>query len=102
AGQAVGQVDVSVSKRELEAVSSLSRTLLLGLCFVVLAAVMAVSYGLARLLAAPIRRLKAAVADAAAGDLDFRISHSRRDEFGELFDGFNRLSEQMQHRLEVE
>ena len=35
------------------------------------------------------------------GDLDFRISHSRRDEFGELFDGFNLFASAVQERLEA-
>jgi HAMP domain-containing protein len=101
AGRTFGQVDVSVSKRELEAASRLSSLLLFGLGLVTLGAVIAVSYVLAGLLAAPIRRLKSALADAAEGDLDFRISHNRTDEFGELFDGFNRLSTALQERIEV-
>ncbi len=101
AGRAFGQVDVSVSKRELEAASQLSSLLLFGLGFVTLATVIAVSYVLAGLLAAPIRRLKSALGDAAEGDLDFRISHHRTDEFGDLFDGFNRLSTALQERMEA-
>ena len=38
--------------------------------------------------------------DAALGDLDFRISHHRKDEFGALFDGFNLLTNAVQERLE--
>lgn len=100
AGRSFGLVDVSISKHELEAASALSLWLLIGLSAVVLGVVAAVSYAAARQVAAPIRRLKAAFADAAKGDLDFRISHNRKDEFGELFDGFNRFAGQVQHRLE--
>jgi methyl-accepting chemotaxis protein len=53
------------------------------------------------LLASPIRRLKAALRDAAVGDLDFRISHNRRDEFGELFESFNLMATSMQERMEA-
>lgn len=102
AGRSFGLVDVSISKRELEAASSLSLWLLIGLSAVVLGVVAAASYAAARQVAAPIRRLKAAFADAAKGDLDFRISHNRKDEFGELFDGFNRFVGVVQHRLERE
>lgn len=102
AGRSFGLVDVSVSKKELEAASTLSLWLLTALSLVVLGVVAAVSYAAARQVAAPIRRLKAAFADAAKGDLDFRISHSRKDEFGELFDGFNRFAGQIQHRMERE
>lgn len=101
AGRAFGLVDVSVSKTELTQAGRLSRLLLIGLGLVTLGAVIAVSFTMARLLALPIRRLKAAFDDASAGDLDFRISHNRKDEFGELFDGFNRFTAQVQERLEV-
>ncbi|MFN3523630.1 MAG: protein kinase domain-containing protein [Phenylobacterium sp.] len=101
AGRAFGLVDVSVSKAELTEAARLSRLLLIGLGLVTLGAVIAVSFTMARLLTLPIRRLKAALADAADGDLDFRISHQRKDEFGELFDGFNRFAASMQERLEA-
>ena len=100
AGRTFGRVDVVVSKKELEAAGQVTRLLLFGLCIVTLGAVMLVSYVLARLLAAPIRRLTKAMADATGGDLDFRISHNRKDEFGELFDAFNGLTSVMQERLE--
>jgi HAMP domain-containing protein len=100
AGRPFGMVDVVVSKNELNAAARASGWLLLGLSLVTLGAVIAVSYILARMLAAPIRRLTKALSQAAAGDLDFRLSHSRKDEFGELFDAFNGLSAAMQERLE--
>ncbi len=100
AGRSFGLVDVSVSKKELQAASSLSLWLMTALSMVVLGVVMAASYAAARQVAAPVKRLKAAFADATKGDLDFRISHNRKDEFGELFDGFNRFVGQVQHRLE--
>lgn len=101
AGQSFGQVDVSVSKAELDAVASLSRLLMLALAVVTLGSVIVVSYAVARRTVLPLRRLSAALKDAAAGDLDFRISHSRKDEFGELFDDFNRLAAAMQARQEI-
>lgn len=100
AGRSYGMVDVTVSKAELEAAAGLSRWLLAALCLVTLGVVVAVSYAGARLVAAPVRRLKQALADAADGNLDFRISHTRKDEFGDLFDGFNRLAAAAQERLE--
>jgi methyl-accepting chemotaxis protein len=47
------------------------------------------------------KRLHAAFRDAAAGNLDFRISHLRKDEFGELFDGFNRFAAVVQDRIDA-
>jgi serine/threonine-protein kinase len=52
------------------------------------------------LLLHPRRSLKAALRDAANGNLDFRISHQRQDEFGDLFEAFNALAAHMQKRLE--
>lgn len=101
AGRAFGTVDVSLSRAELDRAAALSRLSLFGLGLVILGVVIAASWTVARLLALPIRRLKAALADAAGGDLDFRISHQRKDEFGELFDGFNRFTATLQDRLEA-
>ncbi len=99
AGQRFGTVDVSLSNGELNAAARDSRLMLILLSAVVLMAVGAGSYAVAREAAGPVRRLKAALADAAMGDLDFRISHRRRDEFGELFDGVNTLLAGLQERL---
>jgi nitrogen fixation/metabolism regulation signal transduction histidine kinase len=68
---------------------------------IVLLVVAGVSFTMAKLLVRPVRRLKFAIHDAAMGDLDFRISHRRKDEFGELFDGFNLFAAAMQERLEA-
>lgn len=100
AGRQVGLVDVSVRNSELRAASSLSAVLLFGLGALTLLVVMGMSFTAARLVAQPIRRLKAALTDAALGDLDFRISHQRKDEFGELFDAFNLFAASVQERLE--
>jgi eukaryotic-like serine/threonine-protein kinase len=101
AGRHFGLIEVSISKAELEAASATSRDLLIGLGIVVLLVVAGVSFAMARLLARPVRRLRQALADAAMGDLDFRISHSRKDEFGELFNGFNLFMTAMQERLDA-
>jgi tRNA A-37 threonylcarbamoyl transferase component Bud32/HAMP domain-containing protein len=101
AGRAFGQVDVSVSRADLDAAATLSRVLLAFLALITLGAVITVSYVTARTVVLPIHRLRNALRDAARGNLDFRISHNRRDEFGELFDGFNRLAVMVQARLEA-
>ena len=101
AGRHFGVIEVSISKAELEAAAATSRNLLIGLGSVVLLVVAGVSFAMAKLLVRPVRRLKLALRDAAMGDLDFRISHSRKDEFGELFDGFNLFATGMQERLEA-
>lgn len=99
ADQPFGLIEVSISKAELEAAAATSRNLMIGLAAVILAVVAGISFTMARLMTLPLRRLKQGLRDAAMGDLDFRISHRRRDEFGELFDGFNRLATALQERL---
>ncbi len=101
AGQRFGTVDVRLSKQELNAAEQLSEALLALLGLAVVVVVGAGSYVSARAVAQPVSRLKTALRDAAKGDLNFRISHHRRDEFGELFDGFNRLAASMQEQLEL-
>ncbi len=101
AGQRFGTVDVSLSNQELNAAERLSEALLALLGLAVVVVVGAGSYVSARAVAQPVNRLKTALRDAAKGDLNFRISHHRRDEFGELFDGFNRLAASMQDQLEL-
>ena len=99
AGRPYGRVDLVLSRAGLVSVSDLSRLLMGILGLVTLGSVGVASYIVARSLAAPIRRLKAALTDAAAGDLDFRISHHRKDEFGELFDAYNLMSSNLEEQM---
>ncbi len=99
AGRPFGVVDVVLDRHELRMAADLSRLLMLLLGMVTLGSVGAASYVVARSLAAPIRRLKAALTDAAKGDLDFHISHHRKDEFGELFDAYNLMTSNLAERL---
>ncbi|MBA4793274.1 MAG: protein kinase [Phenylobacterium sp.] len=94
-----GLIEVSISRAELDAAAATSRNLMLGLAALVLAVVAGLGFVFGRLMTLPLRRLKQALRDAAMGDFDFRISHRRRDEFGELFDGFNRMASEVQERL---
>lgn len=99
AGRTFGQVDVEVSREALDNAAGLARILLIGLGLVTVGGVALTSYLGARALAVPMRRLKTALLDVARGNLDFRISHTRRDEFGELFDGFNLAAGALQERI---
>ncbi len=100
AGRQVGLVDVSLRRTELESAVFLTTSLLLALVAVMLAVVAALTIGAAQLVLRPLRRLKAAFADATEGNLDFRISHRQRDEFGDLFNAFNMFVGAVQKRLE--
>jgi serine/threonine protein kinase/HAMP domain-containing protein len=101
AGHQVGMVDVSVRRTELESAAMLTMTMLLGLGAVMLALVAALTMGASQLVLRPLRRLNAAFKDAADGNLDFRISHRQRDEFGDLFEAFNAFVASVQARLET-
>ena len=101
AGRRFGLIEVSIGKAELQAAAATSRDWMLALGAVVLLVVASLSFVMAKLLAQPLRRLRAAMRDAAMGDVDFRISHRRRDEFGELFESFNLLATSMGERLEA-
>jgi methyl-accepting chemotaxis protein len=74
--------------------------LLLALGLIIVGTVIGTSYAVVRALAQPVQRLKGALDRAADGDFDFRLSHNRSDEFGELFDSFNRLAATLEARLE--
>jgi eukaryotic-like serine/threonine-protein kinase len=100
AGHRVGLVDVSVRRTELETAASLTLAMLLGLVGAMLAVVALLTFGAAQLLLRPLQRLTRAFEDAAAGNLDFRISHHQSDEFGELFNAFNKFVASVQQRLE--
>lgn len=100
-GHRVGMVDVSVGRTELEAAAMVTLVMLLSLVAVMLALVAALSMGAAQLVMRPLRRLHAAFRDAAEGNLDFRISHRQRDEFGDLFEAFNTFVASVQTRLDA-
>ena len=98
-GRAVGKVDVEVDATALAAASRTSELALLLVSIVTLGAVAAAAYLGGRLFKSPIERLRDALIEIARGNLDFRISHHRRDEFGELFEATNMVAQSMEERL---
>lgn len=100
AGRNVGSVEVRVRKAALEAAAASAQALLVGLGILVFAAGIGISLVAGRIMLGPMRRLDSAMREAAKGRLDFRITHGRRDEFGQLFDNFNALATEVQERLE--
>jgi len=62
-------------------------------------AVASLSFLFARFIARPLRALQRALQDFGAGDMDRRISETRNDEFGSLFDAFNSTAEHLQGRV---
>lgn len=92
AGVRFGTVDIVLRRTALDAAIATSKALLLALSAFVLLIVLVVGYLSGALVARPLRRLRDALNDAAQLGFALRISHRRRDEFGETFDAFNRAA----------
>ena len=93
AGHPFGWIELVADGTDLQAAARNSRDLLIGLGFALLLVVLAMSYAIGQSVARPVARLRGALREAATGKRDFRISHRRSDEFGELFDAFNGLAD---------
>ncbi len=95
-GVEVGTVYLTFSAESVTAAESASRWLLIGVGLVTTIVMLALSFAVGKMTFYPLRRLAKAMKGAADGDHDFRISHNRSDEFGELYDDFNNLVGSMQ------
>lgn len=97
-GKDVGRVALTLTEGPLRRVAqvSLGWMAALGLTTVVAAAVTMVF--MARRLARPIRVLADAMEQVARGRLGHRIGETRRDEFGLLFNAFDRMAHALQER----
>lgn len=89
AGTSYGKVDIVVRTDELSAATSNTRFLLVMLSLVVMATVIIVGYLSGAAVTRPLARLRSALNEAATSRFALRISHRRRDEFGDAFDAFN-------------
>ena len=98
-GRPAGRLDLVLNRADLVGASRLSLLLMLALAAAVLGSVGAASYVVARSLYSPIGRLREALRDAATGNLDFRLSHQRRDEFGELFNAYNAMAASLEEQV---
>jgi PAS domain S-box-containing protein len=67
----------------------------LGLAFALIVIGVAVEFGLANAIVAPVRQLTAATSRVAAGDLDASVPVQSDDELGQLAQGFNRMAERI-------
>ncbi len=99
AGADFGKVDLLLRRTTLDAAVTASRNLLLVLAGFVMAVVLFIGWLSATQIERPLRRLCAALEDAATGNLAFRISHRRGDEFGAAFDAFNQAAAALEPRV---
>lgn len=98
AGARFGTVDLSLDRTALDQAIATSKTLLAALSALIMGVVLLVGYLSGAMVARPLRRLRAALDAAAAGDFSVRVAHRRRDEFGQAFDAFNRAAAEAETR----
>jgi serine/threonine-protein kinase len=91
----VGRIYMGLSRVGLDRVMSITRLLMMGVVVMTVLAVVVMLYVFGGLIARPLKRLRQGMLAVAAGDFDQRISEVRRDEFGELFNTFNRMAESL-------
>lgn len=102
AGARFGTVDLVVRRTGLDAALAGARTSLLLLSAVVMLAVLLVGYLSGAMVARPLARLRKALDDAAGAGFALRISDRRGDEFGAVFEAFNRTAAAIEPRLSGE
>ncbi|HJS31847.1 MAG TPA: protein kinase [Alphaproteobacteria bacterium] len=95
----IGRLYLGLSQDSVQRVSRTSLMLMIGLGLVSVLGVVLVTYGLAQLIAKPIKVIRRSMVEVAAGNADCRISQRRSDEFGDLFAAFNSMMTALQLRL---
>ncbi len=75
-------------------------SLILALYLLILLVVVFIGMLLARRISSPIERLAEGTRRLSAGDLDYRIPSRSRDEFGDLVESFNRMTEDLRRSRE--
>lgn len=93
-----GQIEVELGREAIDAAIANTRALLIVMALFVVLMVFGASFVAARQLTQPLRRLRKALDDVAAGNAAFRLSHRRRDEFGSVFDAFNGMAAAVEQR----
>lgn len=99
AGADFGSVDIVLSRAALDSAIAATRTMLLVLALIIMAVVAAVGFLSGAMVTRPLARLTKALRDAADSSFALRISHHRRDEFGEAFEAFNAAAAVVEPRL---
>lgn len=99
AGADFGSVDLLLPRDELDAAMAKSHNDMMILASIIILVVWAVSYLSGALVTRPLRRLMLSFDAAPKRDFAMRISHKRRDEFGMLFDSFNRMAAAAEERI---
>ena len=94
----VGQIILGLSQDGLDEVKSITGWLMFILALITTSSVAVVMFIFGGLIARPFQVLNQSLKGFAAGNLDTRISLTRNDEIGEVFDGFNNMAAAIQDR----
>lgn len=93
---AVGSIRLSLQQNSLEELKNVTAGSVLLVGLVMLVAVVILLFISGRLFAKQLQILNKAMAAFISGSLNRRISHTRKDEIGELFQRFNQLADEVQ------
>jgi serine/threonine-protein kinase len=94
----VGQIILGLSQDGLDEVKSITGWLMFFLALITTSSVAVVMFIFGGLIARPFKVLNQSLKGFASGNLDTRISLTRNDEIGEVFDGFNNMAAAIQDR----
>jgi eukaryotic-like serine/threonine-protein kinase len=94
----IGKVTLGIAEAPLTRVARLSMVLMGVLLLVTVLAVAIAMYFVANWFAKPIRLVSESMAEIGKGRFDHRINEVRSDEFGELFDAFDKMAGALQTR----
>ena len=94
----VGLLALGLREQPLRQVARISMGLMAVLVVVTVAAVAIAMYFVANWLAQPIKLVGEALGEIAKGRFDHRIDERRKDEFGELYQAFDRMAQALQDR----
>lgn len=94
----VGQIILGLSQDGLDEVKSITGSLMFILALITTSSVAVVMFIFGGLIARPFKVLNQSLKGLAAGNLDTRISLTRNDEIGEVFDCFNNMAAAIQDR----
>ncbi|MCK7513603.1 MAG: HAMP domain-containing protein [Desulfobacterales bacterium] len=95
-GKTIGQVHLGIPEQPLSKVARLSLLLMALLVTTTVAAVALASYFMANRFAQPARLLETSLGRIARGELDYRIAEQRKDEFGQLYQAFDKMAQALE------
>jgi serine/threonine-protein kinase len=96
----IGRVHLGIPEAPLSSVARLSILMMVILVLITVAAVCAATYVLANRFSKPMKLLRESMHEIGKGRFDHRIAERRKDEFGELFQSFDDMAQQLQQREE--